>query len=310
VEKLCSVLRTHSLHSGAKIPTVGFGTSLTKNTKDVVKSAILQAGYRHIDTGSFYKNEEPIGEAIEEIVNGPYDIKREDLFITTKLHHTEKHEVKAALKRSLQKLRVDYVDLYLIHWPINPHVEKEDGSMEFEKIPLYKIWKELEECVNEGLTKHIGLSNFNLQIILDLLTYCKIQPAVNQIELHPYLAQVDLVEYLKKLGIVVVAYSPIGAPNKVIPGRDMAKEIISHETILKLASKYEKTPAQIVLNWGIQRGHVVIPKSSSIERQKENIESLDFSLSKEDVDLVTSLDENGRMFNPKDWHPMKPPMFD
>jgi len=309
MEKLGSLSRSHTLHSGAKIPTVGFGTSLSKNTKDLVKSAILQAGYRHIDTASMYANEEPIGEAIEEIINGPYGIKREDLFITTKVHHSEKHEVKVALKRSLQKLRIDYADLYLIHWPVNPTVDKEDGSMEFDKIPLFKIWEVLEECVQEGLVKHIGLSNFNLQIILDLLSYCKIKPAVNQIELHPYLVQFDLVEFLKKLEIVVTAYSPIGAPGKEVPGRDLNDNVLTNELILKLALKYNKTPAQIVLNWSIQRGHVVIPKSSSVERQKENIEALDFMLSKEDVDLVTGLDKNGRMFNSLDWHPMKVPLF-
>jgi diketogulonate reductase-like aldo/keto reductase len=290
------------------MPIVGYGTFLSaENITDLTIQAI-DAGYRHIDTASLYNNEEQIGKALKEVFSSDRGIKRGDLFITTKLAPSEKYEPKEALKKSLAKLGLDYVDLYLIHWPQNPTENNADGKEEFAKIPLRKVWQDLEEAVKEGLTKHIGISNFNLQIILDLLTYAEIKPAVNQIEIHPYLVQYDLVEYLKRLGIVVTAYSPLGNPGN--PYGKLKKNLLEEEAILNLAKKYEKSPAQILLNWGIQRGHVVIPKSSTEKRLKENLESQNFQLSKEDVEAISSLNSNDRLVNPKNWgFGLNPPIF-
>ena len=171
----------------------------------MVKAAILEHGYRHIDTASIYKNEEAIGRAIQECF--AQGIKREELWITTKLFQEEKDEVEVAVRRSLKKLQLEYIDLYLIHWMM-PKIEKG----EILSTPLHKIWGELERLVEAGLIRNIGVSNCPVALFIDLWSYAKVKPVMNQIELHPYLPQVALVDFLqKKLGVHVTAYSPIGA---------------------------------------------------------------------------------------------------
>ena len=182
------------------MPRFGLGTFQAK--KGEVKAAVLEAlklGYLLIDTAASYSNEEDIGEALEEYWSDPAaPTKRENLFITTKLMSEEKADPEAALRASLKKLKLDYVDLYLIHWPQSGYVKETDS---WERVPNHVVWKTLEGCVKQGLVRTLGVSNFNCQSLLDLLTYCEIKPVVNQIELHPYLPQTNLLKFMKRVGI-------------------------------------------------------------------------------------------------------------
>lgn len=192
---------------GNKIPRSGFGTSkLQGNIETLVKEAI-KAGYRHIDTARAYLNEEQIGKALKEVISEGI-VKREELFITTKIWNTEKEDVEGALKGSLERLGLDYVDLYLVHWPLGD-TDAQTGKVK-KQVPLHITWKALEAQVKAGRVKSIGVSNFNVQLLLDLLSYAEIKPACNQVEVHPYLTQEDLVKFCKKNDIEIVAYCPLG----------------------------------------------------------------------------------------------------
>jgi len=213
-------------------------------------TAMNEAGYIHIDTASIYKNEEKVGEALKALFASGK--KREDIFVTTKIWHSDHNDAHAALKTSLTKLGLDYVDLYLVHWPIGGYADP--------ACPLHKLWPQMEALVEQGLTKSIGVSNFNVQLLLDLLTYAKIKPVCNQVELHPLNQQDGLLAFHKLKGIVSVAYSPIARPTPEKPN------LLVHPYLVSLAEKYKKSAAQIILNWGVCRGCVVIPKASSIGR--------------------------------------------
>lgn len=218
-------------------------------------------------------------------------IKREDLFVTTKLWGSEKEDVEGALKKCLERLQLDYVDLYLVHWPIAYKKIGED-EYEFFKISNQQTWQDMESLVEKGLTKSIGVSNFNVQSLIDMLTYCKIKPVCNQIELHPYLVQDGLVKFLKRNDIIPVAFCPLIRAG--LEERNAPKGVLELDLFKDLSEKYGKTSGQIVLNWGIQRGHAIIPKSSKKERLIENIESASFALDTEDVEKITALNCNFR----------------
>jgi diketogulonate reductase-like aldo/keto reductase len=183
-----------TLNNGIRMPQIGLGTFLSSEADvyPIVKSAILEYGYRHIDTAMFYNNEEAIGTALQECF--AQGIKREDIFITTKLHYSEKNDVESAFKRSLQKLKLDYIDLYLIHWPI-PKLIVADLETPFLNTPIHKVWPILEKQVEAGLIKSIGISNFAVPMLLDLLAYAKIKPVMNQVEIHPYFIQKDFIDF-------------------------------------------------------------------------------------------------------------------
>ena len=289
------------------IPSIGLGTSGLKNPGD--DSSILSAielGYRHIDTASLYGSEENIGKAIKEAEKK--GVKREELFICTKIWDDQKGDVEKALRGSLKALQLDYVDLYIIHWPVC--LKTEDGKYAVDRIPMHKIWAEMERMVEIGLAKHIGLSNFNFQLTNDLLSYCKIKPLCNQIELNPHYPQLGYVKWLLKEGIVPVAYSPIGASHFTVPHGQpvLLDDIIINE----LAKKYNKSPAQICLNWCKQKGHVVIPKSKNPERLKQNLEAFDFDLSAEDVEKIDSIKTHNKVWanNVYTRHNIELPIFD
>ena len=205
--------------------------------------------------------------------------------------------MEGAIKKSLARLKLDYVDLYLMHWSLATKKNAE-GNEVIDKIPIYKTWGEMEKLVERGLTKSIGVSNFNVQSILDMLTYAKIEPACNQIELHPYLVQDGLVKFLQKNNILPVAYCPLVNTQY---GEFPPQPIFEHEVILELAEKYSKTPAQIILNWSLARGHSVIPKTSKIERLSENYACQSFTMTKDDVEKVTALNINYRTLPSKNF---------
>jgi diketogulonate reductase-like aldo/keto reductase len=198
---------TETLPDKQLFPFIGLGTSRIKDQKEileVLKAAVL-AGYRHIDTAIYYQNEGALGLAIETCIREGR-CKREDLFIASKtLNHVDKHPVKE-LKDALARMGLKYIDLYYLHWP----VVSPDGEGKWTHRQIYDIWKDMEECVRKGYTRHLGISNFNGQNVLDILSYCKIKPIANQFEYHPYLQQNSLVDICQKNGIVCVAYMPLG----------------------------------------------------------------------------------------------------
>jgi len=257
------------------MPMIGFGTWKITDA-DIIYNA-LKNGYRHFDTARRYENEEQVGEGLNRGIKEGI-CKREDLYITTKLWHEDYADVEDAVKTSLKKLGTDYVDMYLIHWPMHSHIPN--------KVPQHVLWKNLEELVKKGYTKAIGLSNYNIQLTADILTYAEIKPACNQIQLYPECAQDDLVKWLQSVGIAPVAWSPLGRMGVPVIAKEQKFECIKHPYILELAKKYERTPTQIILAWGMARGCVVIPKASSNENQLSNWAAKDFTLTQEEVQEV------------------------
>lgn len=264
-------MKEAKLNNGDKIPYIGLGVYRMDNP-EADEAAILKAlsiGYRHIDTAAYYNNEETVGRAIKKS-----GIPRDEIFVTTKVWNDDQRadRVEEAIEESLKKLDLDYVDLYLIHWPV---ADK-----------FVETWSILEKMYKKGKAKAIGVSNFKEHHIDTLLKTATIKPATNQIELHPYLSQRDLVEYCHKKKIVIEAWSPLGAN----------KTGLLDEPILKdLAQKYSKSSAQIVLRWDYQRGIVAIPKSSNPVRQKENISIFDFELDNDEMDKIYSLNRDQRL---------------
>ena len=282
-----------TLHTGAKMPMVGLGVAWTHD-KEVMSKSITEVGYRHIDTAAFYDNEELVGQAIQDAIEA--GVPREELFITTKLWRDSFEDPVTSWKQSLEKLQLDYVDMYLIHWPHN----EVDGAGNFKKNPIHKVWEGMEKWVELGLTKHIGVSNFHVQLIWDMLCYCNIKPACNQIELHPYLQESELVQFWQKYGIAIVAYSPLSSPGRPA-GKEDEKNILEDPKIIEIATNQGKTPAQIVLAWNIQRDVVVIPKSAKVTRAQENFDSQFLTLSEDEIKQMSEFESNLRIFDPIEW---------
>ncbi|KAL1935642.1 hypothetical protein VTP01DRAFT_4782 [Rhizomucor pusillus] len=301
---IMSLGRTYTLNTGAKIPTVGLGTWLSK--PDEVRKAVLcalQTGYRHLDCAYVYSNEDEVAQGIKES-----GVPRDQLFITSKLwntHHRPEY-IKAGVKASLKALGLEYLDLYLIHWPVSftPAFKPEDtptvptkedlfpqkeGKVAVEEVDLTATWKAMEKLVDEGLVKAIGVSNFNIPKLQHILNNCRIRPAANQVELHPGLLQPELLEFCNKENIHVTAYSPLG---NNIYGKE---RIVDDPVIVNIAKKLNKTPAQVCIAFAAQRGVSVIPKSVTPSRIQENFQ--DFILEKEDFDAVASLGARNIRYN-------------
>ncbi|MBM7571620.1 aldo/keto reductase [Aquibacillus albus] len=263
-----SLTTTKKLHNGVEIPAVGLGVYKMEDGTDVYQSVLsaLEIGYRHIDTASFYQNEEGVGKAIKDS-----GIPREEIFVTTKVWNDEQgyENTKNAFQASLDRLGLEYVDLYLVHWPV-PGKYKE-------------TWKALEEFYKEGRAKAIGVSNFLPHHLEDLMEDAEITPMANQIELHPRLTQVETREFCDKHNIVVEAWSPIAKAR-----------YLDDPVLQELASKHNKTAAQIIIRWDYQSGIVTIPKSVKASRQKENADIFDFELSEEDMKKIDAMDREER----------------
>lgn len=294
-------MQTHfSLSNGKKIPSIGLGTWKIprESAGALVETAITEAGYRHIDCAAIYENEKEIGEAFHKVLQGP--VKREELFVTSKLWCTEHHpdNVEKACRQTLQDLQLDYLDLYIVHWGIafQPGGDAEpldqDGRVITQNVPMQATWQAMENLVQKGLVKSIGVSNFTVTMLLDLLTYATVKPAVNQVELHPYLPQTALVEFCKQHDILPTAYAPL------VHG---GLEDFNHGIVKDLADKYAKTPAQILLNWAVSRGTVPIPKTANPARMGENIDIFDFSLTADEQAALTALNKNYRTCDPIEW---------
>ena len=259
------------LNNGIEMPWVGLGVFRMDNDDDtqIVIEKALAMGYRHIDTAAYYDNEEAVGKAIKSS-----GIPREEVFITTKVWNEDQRQgtVRQAFEDSLKKLGTDYVDLYLIHWPV---------AGKFKE-----TWKIFEEIYSTGRVKAIGVSNFKRHHLEELKDVSTITPSVNQIELHPYLVQQEDLDYCNQNGIRVEAWSPFAA-NKF--------NLFKEKVIINIAEKHEKSPAQVILRWDHQRGVVVIPKSSHEKRLAENIDIFDFKLSDEEIAQISALNKNKRV---------------
>ncbi|MBP1904051.1 diketogulonate reductase-like aldo/keto reductase [Paenibacillus turicensis] len=261
-----------TLNNGVQMPWLGLGVFLAKEGTEVVQTvkAALKYGYLSIDTAAAYNNEEGVGRAIaESIAEGT--VAREDIFVTSKVWNSNQgyDSTLAAFNESLYKLNLDYLDLYLVHWPV--------------KGKYKETWRALEKVYAEGKVKAIGVSNFQVHHLDDLLQDATVVPAVNQIELHPLLAQQQLRDYCKSKNIQVEAWSPLGQGN-----------LLDHELLKKIAAKHGKTTAQIILRWDIELGVVTIPKSVKEHRIIENANIFDFQLDAEDIAAIATLNENKR----------------
>lgn len=292
-----------TLNNDKTIPALGLGTWRSENHKvgDAVQFALTSAEYKHVDCASIYGNEKEIGTVFNKVFSAG-QIKREETFITSKLWNTNHHpdHVEAACRKTLQDLQLEYLDLYLIHWGIafeygkNPEPVR-NGAAKTEPVALYQTWQAMEHLVEKGLVKSIGVANYTAPMILDLLSYAEIKPVTNQIEIHPYNSQVGLVEYCQKNQINVTAYSPLGSSG------DSEARPLQDPLILDLAAKYGKSPAQVLIKWSLQRGLIVIPKSTNPARITENSKVEDFELSSEDMKAIDGLNKNHRYVDPSGW---------
>jgi 2,5-diketo-D-gluconate reductase A len=259
-----------ALHDGVEIPQLGFGVFQVppEDTQEVVEEA-LDVGYRHIDTAAAYRNERAVGAAI-----AASGIPREEVFVTTKLWNSQQgyESTLGAVEKSLHRLGLDYVDLYLIHWP----VPTEGRALD--------TWRAFERICEEGRSRTIGVSNFRVEDLEMLEREAEVRPTVNQIELHPHLQQAELRAWHAEHGVATEAWSPLAQG-----------ELLINETIAGVAARHDRTPAQAILRWHLQLGNVVIPKSATPRRIRENFELLDFELSDEDMAEIGALDVGQRI---------------
>ncbi|ORZ01317.1 NADP-dependent oxidoreductase domain-containing protein [Syncephalastrum racemosum] len=294
--------KTYKLNTGALMPAIGLGTwqSPDDQVYEAVKTAI-KTGYRHIDTAFAYSNEKAVGRAIRDAL-AENNLKRSDLFVTTKLWNTYHRPelVPVAFQKSLENLDIEYIDLYLMHWPVSlaPTADgtllpkKPDGANDIDQQQQGKFnetWAAMEELLDTGKVKAIGISNFAIPNIEKLLATAKVIPAVNQVELHPYLPQQKLFDYCNSKGIHLSAYSPLGSTDSAL---------MKDETLLKIAESRKKTPAHVILSWGAARTSI-LPKSVTPSRIVSNFDLFDLTSEElKEVDALAST-KGQRLIQPK-----------
>ncbi|CAN6288570.1 unnamed protein product [Urochloa humidicola] len=292
---------TVALSSGKPMPRLGFGTA-TATLGQVeghagVKEAVLRAidaGYRHFDTAAVYNTEAAVGDAVAEAVRAGTVASRDELYVTSKLWIADAHpgRVLPALQKTLQSLQMEYVDLYLIHFPLSMRPLPEGAPLvvkeELVALDMKGVWEEMEECHRRGLAKAIGVSNFTCKKLEHLLSFARIPPAANQVEVHPYCRQNKLREFCRANGIQLCAYSPLGGK-----GTPWANDCVMNSPILKQISQdRDKTVAQVCISWVYEQGDVVITKSFNERRMHENLDIFDWELSDDDCNKINDLPES------------------
>lgn len=313
---------TYKLNSGYEIPLFGVGTFLAPgNTINIMLKNAIACGYTHIDCAERYGNQKEIGATLKEIF-AEGKVKRQDLFITSKVfvNNLLPECILQSAKTTLADLQLDYLDLLLIHWPLTfapvpfpADSFNADGSPKVAKVGFHVVWKAMEDLVRvHKLVRSIGVSNFGVQLLNDVLSYAEIPPATNQVEVHPFFQQSNLIEFCFNNHILVTAYSPLAHPD---PTQERLKKIVVFENpvLLAVAKKHGRTVAQVVLRWGLQRrgrSHwddkvvhrydnvALIPKGTSLAHLQENIGIFDFALDDADIDQIATLDGAGRFGNP------------
>jgi D-xylose reductase len=312
----CSVNNLLTLNNGSQIPSLGLG--MWKIDKPILPELVQEAikiGYRHFDSACDYGNETQVGKGIQSAIKSGF-CNREDLWITSKLwntYHAAEH-VRPALQKSLNDLKLDYLDLYLIHFPIATKFvpfehryppewfydpDAEFPKIEIDPVPIRETWEAMEDLVSQGLVKNIGICNFNCSLIRDLLSYAKIRPSVLQVELHPRLTQEKLLKYCHQEKITVTGFSPLGAESYYSIGMALPEQsLLANAVIAQISNAHKKTPAQIILRWGVQRGTAIVPKTSSPERLRENYGIFEFHLDEDEMTAITALNLNQRYNDP------------
>ncbi|KAJ5242019.1 uncharacterized protein N7469_000346 [Penicillium citrinum] len=294
--------KTYKLNTGAHIPAIGLGTWQDNDYQENAVLAALKTGYRHIDTARCYGTEPAVGRAIKKS-----GIPRSELFVTSKLWNNKHHpeDVAPALQQTLDDLGLEYLDLFLMHWPAafksgdDPFPTDKNGKLAPSDIDYLDTYRAMEALITSGKTKAIGVSNFSKKEIQRIVEKAEIVPAVHQFEVHPWLQQTDFMKFHQDNGIHVTQYSPFGNQNEIYGGREKHGQLVNDETLVAIGKKYGKTSNQVALVWGIQHGRSVIPKSKSPERIAQNFD-IAFTLSDDDMQKIDKLDKKLRFNDPSE----------